>query len=249
MPTFVGDESRTMNELTKNPKPLGGKSYGSIPHLPGSRMGPAEHCISDGQRDICCVKARDSHDVIIVQEKLDGSNVGVAKINGEIVPLTRSGYVANTSPYRQHSVFHEWAIANRKRFDELLKDGQRVCGEWLYQAHGTRYSLPHEPFVAFDIIELGKRSPWKLVEDMCFPLGFTTPQLLRYGKPVSIELVLGWLDYSGHGAIDPVEGAVWRVERKGVVDFLAKYVRPDKKDGKYLPEISGEAEVINTYPT
>jgi hypothetical protein len=40
----------------------------------------------------------------------------------------------------------------------------------------------------------------------------------------------------GHGATDPVEGAIWRIERKGEVDFLAKYVRHDKVDGKYFPE-------------
>ena len=50
-----------------------------------------------------------------------------------------------------------------------------------------------------------------------------------------------------YGAIDPAEGCVWRVERdkptgkKGekvrVVDFLVKYVRPDKEDGIYLPDI------------
>lgn len=43
-----------------------------------------------------------------------------------------------------------------------------------------------------------------------------------------------------YGATDPVEGCVWRVERRGVVDFLTKYVRPDKIDGSYLPkEIDG----------
>ena len=54
-----------------------------------------------------------------------------------------------------------------------------------------------------------------------------------------------------HGALDSVEGAVWRVERHAlvrpgrsgkrrlVVDFLVKYVRPDKIDGCYLPEING----------
>ena len=44
-----------------------------------------------------------------------------------------------------------------------------------------------------------------------------------------------------HG--EEVEGAVWRVEREGRVDFLAKYVRPDKIDGKYFPQISGQAEI------
>jgi hypothetical protein len=45
-----------------------------------------------------------------------------------------------------------------------------------------------------------------------------------------------------------VEGAVWRVERKGKVDFLGKYVRPEKVDGCYLPEISGEEAVWNWRP-
>ncbi len=40
--------------------------------------------------------------------------------------------------------------------------------------------------------------------------------------------------YGFHGALDPVEGVVWRVEHRGKVDFLAKFVRPDKVDGLYL---------------
>ena len=40
--------------------------------------------------------------------------------------------------------------------------------------------------------------------------------------------------YGKHGALEPVEGAVWRVEREGRVDFLGKYVRNFKEDGKYF---------------
>jgi hypothetical protein len=28
-------------------------------------------------------------------------------------------------------------------------------------------------------------------------------------------------------------------ERRWIFDFLVKYVRPDKQDGAYLPEVSG----------
>jgi hypothetical protein len=56
------------------------------------------------------------------------------------------------------------------------------------------------------------------------------------------------LKTSQHGAIDPVEGAVWRVERKGSYDFMAKYVRPDKIDGCYLPDISGKEAIWNWRP-
>ena len=63
---------------------------------------------------------------------------------------------------------------------------------------------------------------------------FPTPRLISYGLPMPIERVLEVLEPSWHGALDPVEGAVWRVERLGKVDFLAKYVRPTKIDGLYL---------------
>lgn len=39
-----------------------------------------------------------------------------------------------------------------------------------------------------------------------------------------------------HGAIDEPEGLVYRVEREGRVDFLCKYVRPNKIDGLYMKE-------------
>jgi hypothetical protein len=53
-------------------KPLGQKAYGSIPHLPGSRLGEGDHHVSEGQAIIATKKARDKNDLIIVQEKLDG---------------------------------------------------------------------------------------------------------------------------------------------------------------------------------
>src|SRR5689334_18116185 len=97
-------------------KPLGIKSYGHIAHLPGSRMGPGDHKCHEGQMRIATEKARDRHDHIIVQEKLDGSNVGVAKVDGKILPLTRAGYLANSSPYEQHWKFEQWVNKNQERF-------------------------------------------------------------------------------------------------------------------------------------
>lgn len=227
-------------------KPLGHRAYGHIAHLPGSRTGPKDKHISEGQARICCKKARDKHDLIIVQEKLDGSNVSVAKINGVIVPLVRAGYVAQSSRFEMHKKFHLWAINKSQVFDSLLKEGERCCGEWLLQAHGTIYNLPHEPFVAFDIMKGQQRQPYQDVKTRCDNHSITTPFTFHIGAPLSIEKALKELGNGKHGAIDSVEGAVWRVERLGKVDFLAKYVRLDKKDGKYLPEISGEAPIWNT---
>lgn len=236
-----------MNGMNTKEKPLGQRSYGHIPHLPGSRMGPADKTCHEGQARIATEKARNKHDVVIIQEKLDGSNVCVARVNGSLVALGRAGYLASTSEYAMHQKFAEWVNRNISRF-EFLEEGERLCGEWLIQAHGTRYDLPHEPFVAFDIL----RNPHKRVsydEFRSRVKDFVQPRLISHGAPHSIDFVIAALEPSGHGAIDPVEGAVWRVEHRGAVDFLVKYVRPDKTDGKYLPGINGNTEPVwNTWP-
>jgi hypothetical protein len=229
-------------------KPLGSKAYGSIPHLPGSRRGPADKGLSEDQARILTEKPRDMRDFVIVQEKLDGSSIAVAKINGEIVPLIRAGYRAEQSNWSQHHHFARWVKSQSTRFDRLLKERERVCGEWLMEAHGTRYNLSHEPFVAFDLMTGKNRRPMLEVIDRCEANGFTTPKILHMGRPFSVEAMLTVLEPSGHGALDPVEGAVWRVERNHEVDFLGKYVRPDKLDGKYLENVTGLAPIYNWTP-
>jgi hypothetical protein len=240
-------------------KPLGHKAYGSIAHLPGSRRGPADRGVNDGQYRICCEKRRDKHDVVICQEKLDGSNVAVAKLGGNCVPLIRAGYPAISSHWYQHRLFADWVYNEYARFDALLQEGERLVGEWLVQAHGTVYHLPHEPFVAFDIMVGQERTRYMEFEGRVMTHGFVIPRLLSYGLPFSIEAAMQAMGpnghgFSSHGACDPVEGAVWRVERMGKVDFLAKYVRSDKVDGCYLIDFTGPepkrqlAVTWNTWP-
>src|SRR2546429_1238907 len=234
--------------ITKFTKPLGIKAYGSICHLPGSRLGPGDHKLNPGQAKILTEKTRDKHDLIIVQEKLDGSNVAVARVNGQLVALGRAGYPAISSKYEQHRLFAAWVFERIERF-EFLAEGERLCGEWLAQAHGTRYTLAHEPFVPFDLMRGAERENYETFRRRVELAGLTLPHLLSVGPPVSVARAMEMLGPTGfHGSIDPVEGAVWRVERRGKVDFLGKFVRPDKKDGCYLPEISGCKPVWNWRP-
>lgn len=219
--------------MSVNQKLLGRKSYGSIGHFPTSRLGPGDHKITDGQYVICTEKARDRHDIIIVQEKVDGSNVGVCRVGGKIVAITRAGYEASTSPFEMHHKFGEWVEKNKSRF-EWLDEMERICGEWMIQAHGTRYKMPHEPFVAFDVMTGEVRLPYQKFLRRIAKGDFIIPRLISYGPPVALDWVIKRLEPSGHGALEKIEGAVWRVERSGEVDYLAKYVRPDKVDGCYL---------------
>jgi hypothetical protein len=208
-------------------------------------MGAGDHIVSVEQAKICCERVSNPDDVIIVQEKLDGSCCAVALHGDRLYSLGRAGWPAESSRHEQHRVFSYWVRQNEDRFRALLREGERIIGEWLTQAHGTRYVLKHEPFVAFDIMIGQRRLNYAeftaRVNDF-----FTTPNVVSIGPPISVSQAMKQAGELGaHGAIDPIEGVVYRVERNDVVDFLAKYVRPDKIDGCFLPEISGRPAVWN----
>jgi len=225
-------------------------------------MGPGDHHCHEGQARIATIKVRDRHDTVIVQEKLDGSCVAVAKVQGEVIPLTRAGYRAVASHYFQHVLFDVWVREHYARFDTLLNEGERIVGEWLAQAHGTRYDLSSwngEPFVAFDLIDNGgRRTLYREFQQRCRDI-LAFAHEISAGPPMAIDVAMERLGsgaggegrenhYGHHGALDPVEGAIWRVEREGRVDFITKYVRPDKVDGSYLESITGREAVWNWRP-
>ena len=219
-------------------KPLGRKSYGSIGHLPQSRLGPSDHHVHEGQARICLEQTRDRHDIIIVQEKLDGSCCAVAKVDGQIHALGRAGYPATTSPFEQHHLFAIWVRERLSLFNGLLNEGERLVGEWMALAHGTIYDTAHggfSPFVVFDLMRETKRVTVAELAWRTSQAGLQRPYVIHEGGALSLDAMKAALEPSQHGA-DVVEGAVYRVERKGAVDFLAKWVRPDKVDGQYLPE-------------
>ena len=76
---------------------------------------------------------------------------------------------------------------------------------------------------------------------------FETPHLLHDGGALSVEAALARHE-THHWPCEELEGVVYRLERKGEVELLAKYVRPDKIDGKYLSDISGQPDVWNWRP-
>jgi hypothetical protein len=220
------------------------EAYGSIPHLPGSRRGPGDRGLQPNQCLLITGGKKDRRYTVRVTEKLDGSSVCVYNDGGSLVPLTRAGYRAEDSFYPQHHLFAQWVRANADRFS-ALESGERLCGEWLAQAHGTRHQLGERtPFAPFDLMRLPhRRAPY---EEMWQRFGgaFDLPVVLFNGDRCSIELAMERLGvYGHHGALDPAEGAVWRVECGGEFRMIAKYVRPGKVDGKYFPtidEVTGE---------
>lgn len=225
--------------------PLGRRAYFKIPHLPGSRTGPSDRTAPPELVKRCTVEARGGEEVL-VQEKLDGSCVAIAKVKGAVIALGREGTRASESQNPGRQKFHRWVEQEAARLSPLLAEGEWIAGEWLALAHSTRYQLTHAPFVAFDLFAAGgTQLGYDALKARVGP-ALTLPNLIHRGGPLTVEKALALLGTHGaHGAIDPVEGAVWRIERAGEVKSMAKVVRPEKVDGALLPENSGKPAVWN----
>ncbi|HEY9839127.1 MAG TPA: nucleotidyl transferase AbiEii/AbiGii toxin family protein [Candidatus Obscuribacterales bacterium] len=238
-----------LRTLSRKPRFLPYKAYPSMPHLPGSRTGPADKHLPSDQACLLTEKLYRPGDEVLVQEKLDGSCVGAMRLDGRILALGRDGDLAENSPNPARRLWAEWVEAQQARFLTVLAEGERLMGEWLALVHGTRYQLCHEPFVAFDLISgAADRLGHDSFMERIAAGGFIPPFLLHRGGPLEIAAAVEKLGKGHHGSVDPPEGAVWRLERAGRVVLLAKYVRTDKLDGGLLPENTGLAALWNWHP-
>jgi len=73
-------------------------------------------------------------------------------------------------------------------------------------------------------------------------LNLPLPRILHQGDAISVQELLPLLNQKTEciKSKENPEGMVYRVERKGEVDFLAKWVRPHFEAGKYCIGIDEE---------
>ncbi len=223
-------------------RPLGRRAYGSIPHLPGSERSGDRLLPPTQARWLTERPPRDGD--LTIEEKLDGSCVAVAHEDGRLHALGREGRLASSSANEARRLFAAWV--DPARF-EWLQEGERVVGEWLALAHGTRYDLPHEPFVAFDVMRGSARLPRAEWVDRARAAGLTLPFTV-HRSAIGVDEALARLGNGGHGAVESPEGVVYRLERSTAPTLVAKVVRRGKVAGALLPENSGRPAIWNWRP-
>ena len=231
------------------------RNYGSVPHLLGSRLGAHDKYLDPGQDAIVRRGGRDRHDRPYASLKLDGTNVGVVLLDGRPRALQRKGYDCASSPYRMHHAFDAWVRDHAGRFAGLLAEGERVAGEWLWQASGIRYEVSGAPFFAFDVFAADNtRLPWEAMVGRVEAAGLRVPAWERLpdlaGEGAAGALLTRLADRLP--AVRPLdaehEGVVVRVERRGAFDFMGKWVRADFEPGRYLPGLTDDSpaeEILN----
>jgi hypothetical protein len=109
--------------------------------------------------DLLCshmtVQAFTSGEVVIVQEKVDGGNLGISVTHdGELVTQNRSHFV-NAASAPQWGTLDTWLAAHRDELLRVLVPGRHVLyGEWMRARHSVFYDRLPDTFLAFDILDL-----------------------------------------------------------------------------------------------
>lgn len=207
--------------------------YPRTPHLFGSsgtdddkHMGEAESLrfVADGS--------------LIVEEKIDGTNVGIHFRADGAMSLQCRGHLITEGMHPQYDLFKQWAAAKLPALEDRLRDRFILFGEWAYARHSVHYRrLPHY-FFEFDVYDkeagafLGLDRRAGLLEGS----GIRTVPVLHRGAAdrERLSALIGPSRFDARfedpttGQVDGrMEGLYLRTEAGGVVTGRAKFVRPE----------------------
>lgn len=173
------------------------------------------------------VQALLSEDVV-VEEKLDGANLGISVENGELHLQNRGAYL--TSPYGgQFSRANNWAVAHQYDLIPALGETLLLFGEWCAARHSIPYDHLPDWFVAFDIYDRAEKRFWSTSRRNAWvsDLGIYTVPMLYKGRLNLASLKELVLTRSSCFGASNLEGVVVRHESEEFLDQRAKLVRPD----------------------
>jgi len=175
---------------------------------------------------------------LIVEEKIDGTNVGIHfSTDGQMVLQCR-GHVITERMHPQYDLFKQWATVKRPVLEERLERSFILFGEWMYARHSVHYrQLPHY-FFEFDVYDKGKQAFLSLENRVALLEGAAvhTVPVLHTGSLTrkQLESLIGPSGFDSQfenpltQRLDNImEGLYLRTESEGVVTGRAKLVRAE----------------------
>ncbi|RCS54811.1 DNA ligase [Bremerella cremea] len=207
--------------------------YPRTPHLFGSRGTDDDKHLSEG--DSLRFLADES---LIVEEKLDGTNVGVHFTSAGELLLQCRGHLITEGMHPQYDLFKQWAVVKRNDLEERLADRYILFGEWVYARHSVTYLQLSHYFYEFDIYDKSSNQFLDLEQRLEILAGsnIETVPVIHQGAVSRKQLadLVGPSLFSSvfenpiTGQIDNrMEGIYLRTEAGGRVTARAKWVRPE----------------------
>lgn len=216
-----------------------GTSYGDFtkyprtPHLFGSKGTDDDKHL--GEQESGRILADES---LIVEEKIDGTNVGIHfSDSGELVLQCR-GHLITEGMHPQYDLFKQWATVKRPALEAQLQQQFILFGEWVYARHSIHYRQLTHYFFEFDIYDKDQEAFLDLERRMALleETGIQTVPVVHKGTVdrEDLEDLIGPSRFDSHfenpltGRPDNLmEGLYVRTEKDGIVTQRAKFVRPE----------------------
>lgn len=122
--------------------------YPRTPHLFGSKGTDDDKHLGRKESELFIADPS-----LIVEEKLDGTNVGIHFNSRDRMVLQCRGHEITEGMHPQYDLFKQWTAMKRPVLEAMLERRFILYGEWLYAKHSVHYRrLPHY-FFEFDIYD------------------------------------------------------------------------------------------------
>ena len=159
--------------------------YPRTPHLFGSKGTDDDRHL--GRKESAAFIADPS---LIVEEKIDGTNVGIHFTTRGRMVLQCRGHEITEGMHPQYDLFKQWTSVKRPALEAMLGRRFILYGEWLYAKHSVHYrALPHY-FFEFDLYDKDAAQFLDLVTrlQMLDGTGLHTVPVLHRGPATAEEL-------------------------------------------------------------
>lgn len=166
---------------------------------------------------------------VVVEEKLDGANVGLSLApDGRLRAQNRGQYLAE--PHAgQFARLPAWLAQHGESLRNVLTPNLIVFGEWCAARHSLDYPALPDWFLLFDVYDRAAGLFWSSTRrnDLAQAAGLATvPQVLQ-GKTTITALKQLVATKPSQYREGPLEGVVIRRESAEWCEARAKLVRPD----------------------
>jgi hypothetical protein len=199
------------------------KKFPRTAHLPGSAgaISRAEKLLAPK------LVMRILSEPVIVEEKVDGANLGIwFEPSGEYQVQNRGSILSEIRTQPQFGPLFGWLAQRRDQLFAQLGDQHILFGEWLFARHTVYYDHLPDFFLAFDLFDRARGSFLARAarSEVCGRCGIAEVPCLYsgiLGSMTELQKLLGNSKLTN----GPAEGVYVRLERDGLLEVRAKFVR------------------------
>jgi hypothetical protein len=164
---------------------------------------------------------------VIVEEKVDGANLGLSVgPDGRLRAQSRGNYLNPSHCHAQWKPLWPWLARREDELVAALGSDLMLFGEWCYAKHTVPYNRLPDWFLAFDVFEVSSSRFWstRRRNDLLAELGIVSiPE--KHRGPLSLRQLPKLIGNSELGS-GPAEGIYLRRENRDFLTQRAKVVGP-----------------------